>query len=377
MPTAFIGRRLEVRETPDRVVIYQGPREITTHPREAEPRSRYVFRPEHRPPRGQGWRHEREPFPEAQALRRLLPEIEAYLDALKRRGKLQTTLALRQLLRMAREYPREPLLAAIQTAAHYGLYDLARLERMVLPMSRPMDELQQLLKNLHLTRMAEGLPDELQRAEKDGLAYTDLLLRLVRAQWHHRQETALEWRIRQARLPERWALETFPFKEQPGVNKRQIMSLAELDFIPTATNIVFIGPTGVGKSGLATGLLLKALQNGYRALFIKAQDLFDEMYASLADRSSRKLVDRLARVPLLCLDEMGYLNLRPEQCNIFFKLMEERYRRRASIITTNLDYDDWMNFLGNKHMVTALLSRLRHQCTTIRIDGPSLREPQG
>jgi len=116
------------------------------------------------------------------------------------------------------------------------------------------------------------------------------------------------------------------------INKRQIMSLAELDFIPTATTIVCIGPTGVGKSGLATGLLLKALQNGYRALFITAQDLFDDLYASLADRSSRKLIDRLARVPLLCIDEMGYLTLRPEQSNIFFKLMEERYRHRASII---------------------------------------------
>jgi DNA replication protein DnaC len=171
-----------------------------------------------------------------------------------------------------------------------------------------MDELQQLLKNLHLSRMAERLPEELPRAEKEGLAYTDLLLRLVRAQWHHRQETALEWRIRQARLPERWALETFPFKDQPGVNKRQIMSLAELDFIPTATNLVFIGPTGVGKSGLAIGLLLKALQNGYRALFIKAQDLFDDLYASLADRSSRKLLDRLARVPLLCIDSCGVVS---------------------------------------------------------------------
>jgi DNA replication protein DnaC len=240
-----------------------------------------------------------------------------------------------------------------------------------------MDELQQLLKNLHLSRMADTLPDELQRAEKEGLAYTELLLRLVRAQWHHRQESALEWRIRQARLPERWALETFPFKDQSGVNKRQIMSLAELDFIPTATNLVFIGPTGVGKTGLATGLVLKALQNGSRALFIKAQDLFDDLYASLADRSSRKLLDRLARVPLLCIDEMGYLTLRPEQSNIFFKLMEERYRRHASIITTNLDYDDWFNFLGNKQMVAALLSRLRHQCTTIKIDGPSLRAPQG
>ena len=109
------------------------------------------------------------------------------------------------------------------------------------------------------------------------------------------------------------------------------MSLAELDFIPTATNIVFIGPTGVGKSELATGLLLKALQNGHRALFIKAQDLFDNMDASLADRSSRKLIDRVLRIPVLCVDEME-IDLRPEQCNIFFKLMEERYCRRASII---------------------------------------------
>jgi len=166
-------------------------------------------------------------------------------------------------------------------------------------MSRPMDELQQLLKNLHLSRMAQGLPEELPRAEKEGLSYTDLLLRLVRAQWHHRQETALEWRIRQARLPERWALETFPFKDQPGVNKRQIMSLAELDFIPSATNIVFIGPTGVGKSGLATGLLLKALQNGYRALFIKAQDLFDDLLC-LARRSLLPQAHRPSRARPPC-----------------------------------------------------------------------------
>lgn len=74
---------------------------------------------------------------------------------------------------------------------------------------------------------------------------------------------------------------------------------------------------------------------------------------------------------------MGYLNLRPEQSNIFFKLMEERYNRRATMITTNLDYGEWQQFLGNQPMVEALLSRLRHRCHTIRIDGPSLREPQG
>ncbi len=238
------------------------------------------------------------------------------------------------------------------------------------------EELDQLLKSLHLRKIAQILEEELRRAEKQQIPYHEFLLRLVRPQWHAKQQQALEWRIKRARLPERWSLETFPFKKQPGVNHRQIRTLAELDFIPRSENIVFIGPTGVGKTGLASALLLKALQNGYRGQFLRAQDLFDDMYASLADHSSRKLINRLARLDLLLIDEMGYLNLRPEQTNIFFKLMEERYNRRATLITTNLDYDEWHQFLGNKPMVEALLSRLRHHCHTLRIDGPSLREPQ-
>lgn len=239
------------------------------------------------------------------------------------------------------------------------------------------DEIAQLLKVLRLTRIAEILDDELANAEENDLGYQELIARLLRAQWHRNQETALAWRIHRAQLPETWTLESFPWKRQPGVSQKQIRGFAALDFVGRAENIVFIGPTGVGKTGLASGLLLKALQNGHRGLFVRAQDLFDEMYASLADRSSRKLVDRLARVDLLVVDEMGYLNLRPEQTNIFFKLMEERYRRRPTIITTNLKYDEWHNFLGNKALVDALLSRLRHQCHTVEIDGPSLRDRQG
>lgn len=239
------------------------------------------------------------------------------------------------------------------------------------------DELEQLLKNLHLNRIAEILDRELAEAEKKESSYTDLLVRLLREQWHHRQESALAWRIKQAKIPENWTLESFPFKRQPGASQRQIRTFAELDFIPKSENIVFIGETGVGKTGLASGILLKALQNGYRGLFIRAQDLFDEMYASLADRSSRKLLNRLSRIDVLLIDEVGYLNLRPEQTNIFFKLMEERYNRRPTIITTNLDYTEWQSFLGNKTLVEALLSRLRHRCHTVRINGPCLRELQG
>src|SRR5712692_11962102 len=239
------------------------------------------------------------------------------------------------------------------------------------------EELEQLLKNLKLRRILEIYDEQLRAADKDDISYSDFVTRLVRAQFQAKQKGALEWRIRRANLPERWTLETFPFARQPGVNRKQIRGFAELDFIAKAENIVLIGKTGVGKTGLACGLLLKALENGYRGQFIRAQDLFDEMYASLADRSTRQLLKRLARLDVLVVDELGYLNIRPEQANVFFKLMQERYRRKATIITTNLIYDEWHNFLGNRLMVDALLGRIRHQCTTVHIKGPSLRDPQG
>ena len=164
------------------------------------------------------------------------------------------------------------------------------------------EDLEQLLKNLRLRRVLEVYDEQLKAAEKEDVSYSEFVTRLVRAQWHARQERALEWRIRRANLPERLSLETFPFARQPGVNRKQIRAFAELEFIAKAENIVLVGPTGVGKTGLSRGLLLKALENGYRCQFVRAQDLFDEMYASLADRSTRQLLKRLARLDVLLID---------------------------------------------------------------------------
>src|SRR3974390_568863 len=226
------------------------------------------------------------------------------------------------------------------------------------------EELEQLLKNLKLRRMLTVSDEQLHAAEKSQVSYSEFVAGLLRAQWHERQDSALEWRIRRANLPERWSLESFPWARQPGVTRKQTRAFAERYSVAKHESLVLVGQTGRGKTGLACGLLLKALQNGYRCQFIRAQDLFDEMYASLADRSTRRLLNRLARLDVLAVDELGYLK---SQAGAVEHLLQADGGALPSAfddhyITTNLVYDEGPNFLGNRPMVEALLSRLRHFC---------------
>jgi len=236
-------------------------------------------------------------------------------------------------------------------------------------------KIQQLLADLRLKGMGQTLDQELDRADKEGTSVSEVIYRLLMAEHAYRQERSLEYRIKSAKMPWDWTLNTFPFEKQPGVRKHQIQSLAQLSFVEKAENIIFIGEPGTGKTGLSIGLLRQALVEGYRGRFFNAQDLLDELYASLADRATPKLIKQLFNYDLLLIDELGYLTLKPEQANAFFKLMGERYGRKSTIITTNLDYPEWYDLFERKTMVDALIDRLQHRCITIRIDGPSLRAP--
>lgn len=240
-------------------------------------------------------------------------------------------------------------------------------------------DLKAVLGEMRLKGMEQSLEKVLARATKAGMSFQEFLYNLLLEEKKDKQEKSMLYRLKQAGLPFEWTLETFPFHLQPEVKKTQIMTMAGLEFIQSGTNIVFTGKTGTGKTGLAIGLMRKALIQGYKGKFYKAQDLLDDLYASLADRSTSKLLKRLSNFDLLLIDELGYLTLNQNQMNMFFKLMDERYTKsRSTIITTNLFYDDWYNILKPKSMVDALLDRLKHKCITISIQkGDSLRNPTG
>lgn len=138
-------------------------------------------------------------------------------------------------------------------------------------------------------------------------------------------------------MPWEWSIDTFPFKSQPAVKRSQVMSLAKLDFIKNAENITLIGNPGAGKTGIAISLLRLAVTNGYRGRFFNAQELLNDLYTSLADRKTSSLLRSIAAYDLIVIDELGYLTLTTEQVNIFFKLIDMRYHKKSTIITTNLE----------------------------------------
>jgi DNA replication protein DnaC len=238
------------------------------------------------------------------------------------------------------------------------------------------EQLHQQLTQLRLRGMAAALDAELERAEREGAPPAEVIGRLLAAEEAQRRERSLAYRLTQAKLPWRWTLDSFPFDRQPGVDRAQIRALAGLDFLRRNENILLIGPPGTGKTGIALALLREACLNGHAARFYNAQVLLDELYASLADRSTPKLLAQLARFQPLLIDELGYLTLKPEQSNAFFRLMDQRYGRVSTLITTNLEPTAWYELFANKALVDALLDRLQHRCITIRIDGPSLRTPE-
>lgn len=240
-------------------------------------------------------------------------------------------------------------------------------------------DIHQLLEELKLRDARAAIDETLKLAQKNKPSYSTFLLDLLRREHEGQRNRATASRIRRSGLREFWALDTFPFHIQKCVNKRAIYELAELDFIARGESLVFVGQPGVGKSGLASGIVLKALYAGKRCFAISAQNLFAAMKESHYDRTTRHFFQRLSRLDALLIDELGYLNTpEPQQINDFFRLMDDRCNRKSTIITTNLGFDEWGKFISNGPLAAALISRLLQKSKTIDFpkDAVNLRNPK-
>src|SRR5260221_920412 len=188
-----------------------------------------------------------------------------------------------------------------------------------------------------------------------------------------RDRRAAERRMTAARLPVLKTLEAFEFAFQPALSERLLWELADLSFVKTATNVVFLGPPGTGKTHLSLALTVKALSAGYSALFTTLTHLAEALDTASYPGLVRQRLRRYTTPSVLVIDEVGYTKLSPGQAHHFFELVTARYEHGSILLTSNTGFSAWGSLLGDEVLATALLDRLLHHSAVIPINGRRYR----
>lgn len=200
-----------------------------------------------------------------------------------------------------------------------------------------------------------------------------ILLRLCELERIDRERRTMERRIRQAKFPVTKSLDTFDFLAMPTLNKSLVLELARCEWIDKRENIIALGPSGVGKTHIALALGLAACQKGYSVAFTGAASLVHELMEARDERRLRALQRQLANVKLLIVDELGYVPFSAVGAELLFEVFSRRYEQGATLVTSNLPFDEWTSVLGSERLTGALLDRLTHHVHILEMNGESYR----
>lgn len=236
-----------------------------------------------------------------------------------------------------------------------------------------LERIREHLQRLRLFKSRDRLEALLQDASKQELSYADFLDAVLTEEVQSKTEKHISMRTSLARFSFLKSLEAFAFSYQPSLDKKQIQELATCRFIEAGENVILLGPPGVGKTHLAVGLGVKAIQHGYRVLFTTAAAIIATLTRATAEGRLDEKLKGYTVPRLLIIDEIGYLPIDRLGANLFFQLIGRRYERGPVILTSNQSFSNWGEVFGDRVIATAILDRVLHHGITVNIRGDSYR----
>lgn len=236
-----------------------------------------------------------------------------------------------------------------------------------------LEHTQALLEQMGLNTAAQLLDAQLEISLHKQQTYLQFLHELLSSEQQQRQQKSLETRLKLARLPHRKGLDEFDFEFQPSIDKRQIEELGTLAFVGRAENVIFLWPPGVGKTHMAVGLALKALQAGMVVYYTTLSRLIADLKKAQTQGNLERRWRIYLRPALLVIDEVGYMQLNRQEAELLLRLISERYEHGSVILTSNKYFSDWGELLSDSILATALLDRLLHHSHVVNIRGQTYR----
>ncbi len=217
----------------------------------------------------------------------------------------------------------------------------------------------EMLQYLKLNYLLEYWDNVVKKAEELEQSYDFFLNNILKNEFNARSEIAKINRVNRAKIPNDFTMETYPFGEQSHLNKKRLLQRYDsLDYVKNNRNIIFIGPAGTGKTGLASSILRQSLNAGYSGRFVEFNTLMEELLSSIADQSSKRVINRYSNYNCLLIDDLSFIEADKAEIGLFYTLIQKRYKRSCTIITTPLGFSDWNEIFDHKQLTDALIGRL-------------------